>query len=127
MSVHDGARIVAIGLLLLVDPSEAFAQSASLNAVPAQSQDDPWTIRSAIHRHGTKNAALLRRVHAPAQMARRSCGAKVGIGAAVGAGVGAVSGAIGVGEKGSRGAGAAWGAVIFSIVGAGFGYKACGP
>lgn len=88
---------------------------------------DARPLRSAIQIHGTKNAPLLTRSQKRAQLPGRSCRAKVCAGAAIGAGVGAVFGAVAVGSDGNRGGGAVLGAVIFSILGAGFGYKACGP
>ena len=88
---------------------------------------DARPLRSAIQIHGTKNAPLLTRSQKRAQIPGRSCRAKVCAGAAIGAGVGAVVGAVGVGSDGNRGGGAALGAIIFSVLGAGFGYEACGP
>ena len=108
--------------------SAAISFGESWNALPVHAQGGVASpLRSAIEVYGTTNAALLTRERKSAQMRRRSCRAKVCIGAAAGAGVGAVFGAVGVGSAGDRSAAAAYGAIIFSIVGAGFGYKACGP
>ena len=94
----------------------------------AHADSTPVTpLRAAIAVHASKNADLLERSTRAAQIGGRSCGARVCAGAAIGAGFGAVFGALAVGSNGNRAGGAALGAVIFGILGAGFGYKACGP
>ena len=84
-------------------------------------------LRAAIAVHASQNADLLERSTRSTQIPGRSCGARICAGAAIGAGFGAVFGAFAVGSNGNRAGGAIFGAVIFSILGAGFGYKACGP
>jgi hypothetical protein len=80
-------------------------------------------LTAAAAAHAAKHAHLLNRsVHLP--LSRRSCAEKILIGAGIGTGAGVVIGAIV--SKGDKGA-IVLGAFIFSLLGTGFGYKACGP
>lgn len=98
--------------------------------VPASTQAEESRVqplRSAVHTYGVANASLLEQTPRPVRIPGRSCRARVCAGAAIGAGFGALFGTLAVGSSGNRTGGALFGAMLFSIIGAGFGYKACGP
>lgn len=82
-------------------------------------------LRAAIRVHAARNASLLEQSSRRARVPGRTCKARVCAGAAMGAGFGAVFGALIT--NGDRGGAAVLGAVIFSLIGAGVGYKSCGP
>ncbi len=108
---------VIVGLSLMM--------GQGMQAVVHAEQFDPQPLRTAVRRHAVRDGHLLEQSARRARLPGRTCKARVCAGAALGAGAGAVFGALIT--NGNRTGAAIFGAFLFSLIGAGVGYKSCGP